>query len=205
MYSRQEVEALDVDGVVKFAQEQGLNEAAVNVLKEQEIDGSVLEVMTVDSFMKDGMKRGPAQKLMKVLDKVFGRGELTRLRLFFVLVSLLLLCCVLVPALFSVSTPPWLLAVAHAGPAVLLLLGLLHLAFLGSLTTFSVQQPSRLRKRKLVIKVGLLNVLRSRCLCCYCFLGFVFFLLCLCLLWPPSLLRLTSMCVDFLACSHSPC
>jgi hypothetical protein len=202
MYSRQEVEALDVDGVVKFAQEQGLDQEDVAVLRKQKIDGSVLERLNMDKLMKAGMKMGPAEKLMKALDKVFGRGELTRLRLFFVLVSLLLLCCVLVPALFSVSTPPWLLAVAHAGPAVLLLLGLLHLAFLGSLTTFSVQQPSRLRKRKLVIKVGLLNVLRSRCLCCYCFF---FFLLCLCLLWPPSLMRLTSMCVDFLACSHSPC
>jgi hypothetical protein len=82
MYSRQEVEALDVGGVVNFAQEQGLNEAAVNVLKEQEIDGSVLERMTVDGFMKAGMKMGPAVKLMKALDKVFGRGECTRLRFF---------------------------------------------------------------------------------------------------------------------------
>jgi hypothetical protein len=82
MYSRQEVEALDVDGVVKFAQEQGLNGAAVNVLKEQEIKGKVLEDMTKDDFMKDGMKRGPATELIKALDKVFGRGECTRLRFF---------------------------------------------------------------------------------------------------------------------------
>ena len=168
------MEALDVDGVMKFAQEQGLDQEDVAVLTKEKIKGRNLERLNVDKLMKAGMKMGPAEDLVLALDKVFGRGELTRLRLFFVLVSLLLLCCVLVPALFSVSTPPWLLAVAHAGSAVLLLLGLLHLAFLGSLTTFSVQQPSRLRKRKLVIKVGLLNVLRSRCLCCYCFFSFCF-------------------------------
>ena len=84
---------MDVDGVVKFAQDQGLDEEDVAVLRKQKIDGSVLEDMTVDDFMKDGMGRGPAKKLMKALDKVFGRGECTRLRFFFVLVSLLLLCC----------------------------------------------------------------------------------------------------------------
>ena len=86
-----------MDGVVKFAQEQGLNEAAVNVLKEQEIDGSVLERMTVDGFMKDGMKRGPAEKLMKALDKVFGGGECTRLRFFL----LFLYICLPPPTLFT--------------------------------------------------------------------------------------------------------
>ena len=74
MYSRQEVEALDVDGVVKFAQEQGLNEAAANVLKEQEIKGRNLERLNVDKLMKAGMKMGPAEDLVLALDKVFGRG-----------------------------------------------------------------------------------------------------------------------------------
>jgi hypothetical protein len=82
MYSRQEVEALDVGGVVKFAQEQGLDQEDVAVLRKEKIDGSVLERMTVDGFMKAGMKMGPAEKLMKALDKVFGRGKYTRLRFF---------------------------------------------------------------------------------------------------------------------------
>ena len=73
--TRKEVEDLDVDGVVKFAQEQGLNGAALQVLKDQEIDGSVLQDMTVNDLERYGMKGGPTKKLMKALDKVFGRGE----------------------------------------------------------------------------------------------------------------------------------
>ena len=75
MYSRQEVEALDVDGVVKFAQEQGLDQEDVAVLRKQKIDGSVLEDMTVNDLERYGMPGGPTKKLMNALDKVFGRGE----------------------------------------------------------------------------------------------------------------------------------
>jgi hypothetical protein len=76
------VEALDVDGVVQFAQEQGLDEEDVAVLRKRKIRGRVLQSMTVEEFMKAGLELGPAKELMLALDKVFGRGECTRLRFF---------------------------------------------------------------------------------------------------------------------------
>ena len=86
-----------MDGVVKFAQEQGLDQEDVAVLRKQKIKGKVLEDMTKDEFMKDGMARGPATELMKALDKVFGRGECTRLRFFL----LFLYICLPPPTLFT--------------------------------------------------------------------------------------------------------
>jgi hypothetical protein len=82
MYSRQEVEALDVGGVVKFAQEQGLDQEDVAVLTKEKIKGRNLERLNVNDLERYGMKMGPTEDLMFALDKVFGRGECTRLRFF---------------------------------------------------------------------------------------------------------------------------
>ena len=59
--------------VVKFAKDLGLSENAVEVLEEEEIDGSVLHMLDAAKLKEDGMKRGPREKLMEALDKIFER------------------------------------------------------------------------------------------------------------------------------------
>ena len=70
-FRKEDVEKLDVDGVVNFAQQLELPAKALQVLRDQAIRGKILHRMTAEKLMGYGMTGGPAEEFMEALDEIF--------------------------------------------------------------------------------------------------------------------------------------
>ena len=66
----EDVKVWDVARVVNFAKQQGLDDAALNVLEVQQIDGAILGTISENDLKDAGMVLGPRRKLMQALKKL---------------------------------------------------------------------------------------------------------------------------------------
>ncbi|CAG8607437.1 3418_t:CDS:2 [Ambispora gerdemannii] len=65
------------EDLINFLRDQdiGLEDKHFNILREQEVDGETFLRLNVDKLMQDGLKRGPAEKISKLIEKIKGEGQ----------------------------------------------------------------------------------------------------------------------------------
>ena len=74
-YTAEEVKGWDTARVEEFALEVKLSAKAVDVLKENEINGESLLSLTKDDLLRAGLMMGPATILAAAIAKIRDKGE----------------------------------------------------------------------------------------------------------------------------------